>query len=150
MKIKILIFFLLLCNISYSQYEKYNQVKLKTYNNLLFVKITFNDIPCLLLVDTGASKSLLDVNKAEEYGFNYIVIVDTTKKYIGLGGVTEIYIVFGYKVAEYHITFLGTDLYYINEYLKKDHIGIIGIMGGDFLNSHDAYIDYKKKILYYK
>lgn len=149
-KIIILIFLLFMSVFVYSQSHKYTKIKLKTYNNLLFTKVTFNGVKCWLLIDSGASKSLLDINKTEKYKFSYIPIKDTTRKYIGLGGITDIYIVFDYKIDEYHVTFLGTDLYYVNKYLNKKNIDIIGIIGGDFLSNHNAYIDYKKKTLYIK
>lgn len=122
-----------------------NEVKLLEHYNLHFVNIKVNGKPGKLLVDTGASKSLLDIAKADEYGFNYVLLGE---QYVGLGGVTDIYVIYDYKIEGPWVTFLGADLTHIQEYFTKDDIHIIGILGVDFLESNNCRLDFRKDKLY--
>ena len=85
MKHFLIILVLLLCSCAtmknfYSQYDAYYIIK---QNNLLFVQLTLNDKPTLFLLDTGSSKSFLDINKATTYHFTYID--KPIEKYAGIG-----------------------------------------------------------------
>ena len=85
-KIIILLFLVLLgCTstqnvISYDFKEVFS---LYARNNMLFIDVTINGNTGRLLIDTGSSKSLMDINKAEEYGYEYLLL--STDQYIGLG-----------------------------------------------------------------
>lgn len=111
-----------------------------------FVDVTINGIKTKILIDTGANKSLLDISQAKTYGFNYMLF--SKDNYIGLGGLVDIYVVTDYKVAEFFISFLGSDLSEIQTYFIKDGITIIGILGSDFLEQNKAYIDFQANKLY--
>jgi hypothetical protein len=122
-------------------------ITLVEHNNMHFINVTFNGKKTKLLVDTGASKSLIDINKAEEYGFSYAML--SRQQYVGLGGLLDIYVVYDYQLTGPHITFLGADLTDINYYFNKEGIEIIGILGSDFLERNEATIDFKTNILQY-
>jgi len=121
-------------------------IELHEKNGMHFVEVTVNGIKSKLLVDTGANKSLLDISQATNYGFSSIFI--SKNNYIGLGGLVDLYVVYDYKVDEFFITFLGSDLSDIQAYFIKDRIHIIGIMGSDFLEQHKATIDFEANKLY--
>ena len=123
-----------------------NEIELTEINEMHFVKVTFNDKPAMLLFDTGASKSLLDISQAEEYGFEYAKYSD--RQYIGLGGLTDIHNVYGYKIKELWISFLGADLTEIRDYFEKENMHIIGIIGSDFIKIYNVSADFKNNILY--
>jgi hypothetical protein len=148
-KIIVLLFLILIgCSsvqnvISYDFKEVFS---LDAKNNMLFIEITLNGKPGILLIDTGSSKSLLDINKAEEYGYQYLLLA--TDQYIGLGGLQDIYVVFAANIEEFFTPFLGTDLSEITGYFNKDGIEIVGILGADFLNMHQMVIDFKKNLMY--
>lgn len=115
-------------------------------NNMLFIDVTINEKSGRLLIDTGSSKSLMDINAAEKYGYEYLLL--STDQYIGLGGLQDIYVVFNCKLDEFFTPFLGTDLSEITEYFNRDGMEIVGILGADFLNMHQMIIDFKKNLMY--
>ena len=123
-----------------------NIIDLSEQNKMHFVDITLNGIKTQLLIDTGASKSLLDITKSEEYGFKCVLVSED--QYVGLGGLQDIYITYQYKVDEFYISFLGADLSEIQEYFIKDGIRIVGILGSDYLENNKATIDFKENKLY--
>lgn len=125
-----------------------NEVTMVEHYDLHFVNIKVNGNPAKLLVDTGASKSLLDINKAEEYGFEYLLLSEN--QYVGIGGVTDIYVIYNYKIDGPWVTFLGADLNAIQEYFDDDDIDIIGILGVDFLENNNCTLDFSKNKLIIK
>ena len=117
-------------------------------NKMLFINVTLNGRPAKLLIDTGASKSLLDINFAEEYGYKcYPLAID---KYIGLGGLHDVYAIANYDIDEFFTPFLGTDLGEITGYFKDAGVEIVGVLGADFLEMHRAVIDFEKNLMYKK
>lgn len=122
-------------------------IHLYEHNNMHFINVTLNGKKTRLLLDTGASKSLLDISQAEEFEFSYIQF--SKRQYVGLGGLQDIYVVFDYKIDEVYISFLGTDLSEVTPYFVKEGIDIAGVLGSDFLEKHNVKIDFKKNILIY-
>jgi len=151
MKHFLIILVLFLCsgcmtmNKFYSQYDKYYIIK---QNNLLFVQLRLNDKPTLFLIDTGSSKSFLDINKALTYHFTYID--KPIEKYAGIGRLENIYTVVDYEISGMHIAFLGISLEELNPYFRKDNLKIAGLIGSDYLIIRNAIIDYEKSLLYLK
>jgi hypothetical protein len=127
-------------------FEGSQVVLLLEKNNMHFLDITLNGIETRLLIDTGASKSILDINQAEQYGFLYSPF--SFKQFIGFGGLQDVYIPFQYEVKEFHIPFLGADLDGIQNFFVKDEIFIVGVLGSDFLERNKAVIDFKTNRLY--
>lgn len=128
--------------------KQYYEYKLIALNDMLFLPIKFNGIKTKLLVDTGASKSILNIRKTEQYGFSYVDV--PFKQYVGIGGVEDIFIVYDYKVDELFIEFLGADLGEIDKFMRNDGVSIIGILGSDFMFKHKAIINYRTKQIYIK
>ena len=141
----ILLIFLLSCNISTNTIN-INEIDLYEFQNLHFLDIYLNGKKCRLLVDTGASKSLLDISKAGIYEFSYLII--NKDKYIGLGGKTDIYIVYDYNVKPFHISFLGTDLSEITGFFDENNMPIVGVLGIDFLENNKSKIDFKSNKIF--
>jgi len=123
------------------------EIDLKEHYNMHFVDIVINGKRTKLLIDTGASKSLLDISVAEKYKFSYSLLAED--QYVGMGGILDIYAVYDYKMEGPFITFLGADLSDIQYYFNKEGIKIVGVLGADFLEVHNCKIDFKKNILYY-
>ena len=146
MKLYVIILFLFLTSCAAYHWGT-DEVNLVEHYDLHFVNIKINGKPGKLLVDTGASKSLLDISKSEEYGFSYLLLGE---QYVGLGGVTDIYVIYDYRIEGPWVTFLGADLSHIQEYFTRDDIHIVGILGVDFLESNNCRIDFTKNKLYIK
>ena len=115
--------------------------------NMHFIQITLNNKKAYLLIDTGASKSLLDISQANEFNFNYYLIAKD--QYIGIGGEQDIFAIYNYTISELFIPFLGTNLNDVNTYFKKDNIPIIGVLGADFMEKFKTKIDFNTNKLYY-
>jgi len=124
------------------------EVLLSEKNGMHFLNITLNGKNAKLLVDTGASKSLLDITQAEDYGFEYILL--SKDQYVGLGGLVDIYVTYECEIEEFFIPFLGSDLSGIQNYFIKDGIHIVGILGSDFLEMNRATIDFSAHKMYMK
>lgn len=143
MKKIIILLFILLFSCHSTKYI--NIINLYEIKGLHFFDVKINGKKAKILVDTGASKSLLDINKAKEYNFECILV--SKDKYFGLGGQGDLYIIYNYEVEPFHITFLGTDLSTVSGYFDGK-IPIVGILGMDFLEYYEAKIDIKKNKIY--
>jgi len=139
--------FLVSCGSSQSLFTG-QVIELHEKNEMHFLDITLNGIKTKLLIDTGASKSLLDISQADTYDFKYVLLSED--QYVGLGGLVDIYIIYDYDVEAFFIPFLGSDLSEIQNYFIKDGIHIAGILGSDFLEKSNAIIDFKTNQLYLK
>ena len=117
------------------------------HNDMHFMCVTLNGKKTRLLIDTGASKSLLDISQAEKFGFNYAIL--SRNQYVGIGGAIDIYVVYDYKIQERHISFLGADLEEVTHYFRISDMDIVGIIGSDFLESYNTRIDFVNNKLYY-
>jgi hypothetical protein len=144
----ILILFLFTSCIS-TKYTFYYENKIELIENkgMHFMKTSINGKFYYLLIDTGASKSLLDITQSKEVGFGYTLL--SKDKYVGIGGVTDIYVIYNYKSDDMYITFLGCDLSEVISYFEKDGMHIIGVLGSDFFERYEAKIDFTTNILYY-
>ncbi len=104
------------------------------------------------IVDTGASKTVFDLNLKNQYES---AGEDTDEVHTaGIGDKpiqTSIGILHSLSVGKLKIENLKVallDLSHINKfYSKAANLQICGLMGGDFLKKYNAVVDYKKKIL---
>ena len=144
----ILIFFLVGCaSVEKVNETYYNKCELIKNNNMLFMLVKVNDKNCVLLIDSGSSRSLLDINKAKKYGFKY---KKSSNKYVGIGGKEDLYNIYNYKIDKFHIDFLAIDLSNISAHFSENDVDLVGVIGSDFLNQHECIIDFRTNILYYK
>jgi len=111
--------------------------------------------PILMVLDTGASHSILDINWAQKNlpKKEIIVLPDAGS---GMGSTFDVYKA---KVASFNIgektltsrTFMLTDLGTINSaYDKEGFDPVYGMLGGDILNEFGVIIDYGKMKLKFK
>jgi len=152
MKIKIIIlslFLLLLISCTSTKHTFYynSSMNMIENKNMHFIQITLNNKKALLLIDTGASKSLLDISQAKKFDFEYYLIAKD--HYIGIGGEQDIFAIYKYNISELFIPFLGTNLNNINTYFKKDNTPIIGVIGADFMEKFKTKIDFETNKMYY-
>ena len=114
----------------------------------LLTEIKINDIPSLLLLDTGASKSVLDSNRIHQFvpvsefevneqlstglGTNSMTSHNTVIEKISLGDI---------EVMNYKVVII--DLSHVNEsYNKLGLTPIDGVLGSDLLLKYKAVINY--------
>ena len=121
-----------------------NSIKFSTTNTLPLINIEINGINGKLLVDTGANISMIDYHVAKKYGFNIINMDDM--EVTGVGGVRKVYHTMGIKTYyngdPMYVRFKSADMKNI-----RLQLGIVGIIGSDYLLQHNMVIDYKNKVL---
>lgn len=129
----------------YWQYTEYDLIR---KNNLYFLQLTVNNKKALFLIDSGSTKSFLDINQYDKYKFMYID--KPIERYVGIGGFQNIYTIFDYTIDEMFIPMLGINLEELNPYFQSDNIKIAGIIGSEYLANRNAIFDYEKNKLYLK
>ncbi|MFA5905159.1 MAG: retropepsin-like aspartic protease [Desulfobacula sp.] len=111
--------------------------------------VEINGKKAFLMIDTGASSSVIHIGKLEYLGLESH---DKKGKASGIGtsnyDMKEIIIpeMILNSVSYRDLKFDGIDLYHIEQVDYNQTID--GIIGGDFLKKHEAVIDYKRQILY--
>lgn len=133
--------------------KKERIIDLKHSNGLYFVTLQLNNREGNFLVDTGAIMSLLDVSQSSTYKFRANTIQDA--KFMGLGGLKNRYSVSNYNIAHDEgrlaIHFQGVDMSELVENAEGKHMAFVGIIGGQYLRSVQAVIDYKNdKLIVYE
>lgn len=115
---------------------------------LYFIHVKLNNRDANFLIDTGAASSLLDINQANDYNFK---INKTQLRFAGAGGLSYQYkvtnYIFHHDTDKLFVYPLGADLKFVVESFDDDGISIAGVLGSDFLERHDAIIDYRHETL---
>lgn len=145
MKKLILTLFILISFSCNTEIENKREIDFYLHNNLPIINAHINGISVRLLVDTGASVSLIDTSTEFFLFFNRDYDVPTIIGQ-GMGGEAYIYgikdIVLEYEGKVLYVDFKGTDL----KNVRKNN-GIVGIIGADYLSKHNLVIDfYNRKI----
>jgi len=136
------------CALNKNLYKGYQKLELKKYKDFLFVDLTLNGKHSIFLIDSGSSKSLIDISKASTYNFKFLEFGD--EKFAGIGGVEKIYIVYDYEIKNIFVSFFGINLENLNPLFGSDNFKIVGILGADFLNSHNAILNFENNFIYFK
>lgn len=120
-----------------------NQIRFAKVNNLPIIEAEINGKKARLLVDTGASQSLLDLTSQKRYEFEAYELKD---EFHGIGGQTTIFsvhrAVVKYRDSTLNANFHAADL----SHLRKTY-GIIGIVGSDWLRRQRANINYNTNLI---
>jgi len=123
----------------------------QNYHILLDSKLS-NNISGKWVIDTGASKTVFDVNLSDQFSLVDIHNMDIQSAGIGEGNIET-------QVGKLYSLNIGSlilcnelvaliDLKFINElYSKFSNEQIVGLIGSDFLVKHQAIINFKKKEL---
>jgi hypothetical protein len=131
-------------------------IKMDDHGCHLFINVKFNSkIKGKVIVDTGASKTVFDINLLKD------IVKDIHKpeelKSAGIDanmleskmGTINILKIGKLKLKKFRVVLLNMDN--INNLYEKIHnIKIWGLIGGDFLLKYNAIIDYKNKELIIK
>ncbi len=127
------------------------ELESKTFH--VFVNLIIGKQPCRMLLDTGASKTVLDSERILRFVTNE-QIEDNESKSVGLGvGAMETRIttlvsvkVGTLKVKKMEVAVLP--LAHVNEtYQLLNLHPVDGVLGSDFLVKYDAIIDMRKSLL---
>lgn len=114
----------------------------------LLIEVKINNLTQVLVLDTGASKSVLDLSWSQEYITKKVQLEDETS--VGNGGDQlssysidiDLLEVGDLRIENYSIALL--DLSHVKKsYEKLSLPNIIGVLGSDILKAYNAVIDYK-------
>jgi hypothetical protein len=131
-------------------------IQLDEHSYHLFVTATINGQRCELIIDTGASRTVFDINFFSESS-DLMLPLEEDFQSSGINSeITEAKagiirkIKFGKLILkDYRVILI--DLTYINDlYSKVAERKIVGLIGSDFLLNHRAIINYAKKKLILK
>jgi hypothetical protein len=132
-------------------------IELEKDNFHILIEGHFGDeVPMYWIIDTGASKTVLDVNLREYYG---IIESDNIDEYQSAGinqGVMETLVgkmftmhIDRLKIDELKVALI--DLSHVNDiYSKYTSIRIAGLLGGDILRQYNCMIDYEREIMQFR
>ena len=124
------------------------EIEKKNYH--VFVELRVNDIPCRLLLDTGASKTVFDAEKILLFVEEKNIKIHESLS-IGLGTdqmetkVVKLKNVVLNKFHKHKMEVAVLPLSHVNTSYQNMQIPEIdGVLGSDFLMKYKAIIDYKK------
>lgn len=133
---------------TFSKVKTPKTIALIHHKYLYFIRLKLNNKDANFLLDTGAASSLLDINQANDYNFK---INKTDLRFAGTGGLSYQYritnYVFHHESDKLFVYPLGADLKFVIESFENEDMSVAGVIGSDFLRSHDAIIDYKNEKL---
>jgi hypothetical protein len=119
-------------------------IKFSIPNRLPVLKVTINGVQGRLLLDTGAGLSMIDSSVCKKYGFDVYALEDMVVN--GIGGSQVLYHTKGVEVyydeQPMYIRFKSANLSAI-----RKQLGVVGIVGTDYLRQHKMIIDYKNNVL---
>jgi hypothetical protein len=136
--------------------QDYQSIKLRATDfGHLEIPATINGIEVLLLIDTGAASTVIDIAFAQEHG---IELIDTAIRGGGVG--TSDLVIHEVKEALVRLngfefpplTIFAADLSHVKQSLadKGETRLPSGVVGADILRNYDALIDYPNLALYLK
>lgn len=137
---------------------KFSKIKIDEVGCHLLVKVKLNNKWFTLVIDTGASQTVLDYHIAREISRNQARHLENASS-TGVGGEplqSHLLQIEKFKIGDITILdnyFILLDLQHVNsQYEKIGKWRVQGVLGGDILNGYQAVIDYKKSrmVLTYK
>lgn len=127
------------------------QIEKKNYH--LFLDIKINLIPCRLLLDTGASKTVFDTEKVLQF-VKAKHIIQQQAQSLGLGDKridTQLATLKNWEIGKLRISKHNVailPLSHVNEMYQQIGIPEIdGVLGSDFLMKYQAIIHYQRAII---
>ena len=131
------------------------QISLEAEGYHLFINVELNNKPAILLVDTGASKTVFDINRISKFIRKRKKAFESFEQHsTGLG--TNSMESHFTKINEFSIselklkdfTAILLDMTHVNQSYETLGLPTIdGVLGSDLLMKYNAVIDYEKKIL---
>ena len=100
-----------------------------------------------MIVDTGAEYSLIDQSYYQNNSNNFKLVNQIETQFSGIGGVnTQMSDIVGIYTSLGYITFVEQNLSAVTKSLSQ--YNVVGLIGSDFLKSHNFIVDYKMRKIY--
>lgn len=132
---------------------QFKKIKIDAMGCHLLINVKINSKKVTLVLDTGASQTVLDFETANSFTKNTAEQLHEASS-TGVGGEplqSHMVIIEKFKIGEVTVRnnlFVLLDLQHVNaQYEKMGQPVIHGVLGGDILNTYNAIIDYKKSTL---
>jgi len=121
-----------------------NTMNFTIRKGLPMLRVNINGLNGFLLVDTGASTSILDSSVVNIYKFKVYRFIDMEVS--GIGGAIGMYytadVDLKYNDESMNVNFKSSNLRNV-----RNNLGVIGILGSDYLIKNEIIVDYKNKVL---
>jgi hypothetical protein len=141
---KLILVSILLLVISCKKEVPPNSIPFSTSKGVPIIIVDINGKPARLLIDTGATTSVIDSSIVKEYGFRVGANLDID--FNGIGGRASMY-----YVDQAITTFNGEPMYirYRASNMRniRNSLGIVGIIGTNYLEQNKMIINYEDKLL---
>ena len=115
-------------------------------NNLPIITVDINGKPGRLLIDTGASVSIIHTREANKYGFSTGKSKDPV---FGIGGGTNALSTYNLRVT-YRDSLIDTDFIALDLTDVKRNTGVVGILGSDWMKRNRVTVDFDNNIILLK
>lgn len=132
---------------------KFKKIKIDAMGCHLLINVKINSKKVTLVLDTGASQTVLDFETANRFTKNKAEQLHEASS-TGVGGEplqSHMLTIEKFKIGDVLVRnnlFVLLDLQHVNaQYEKMNKPVIHGVLGGDILNTFNAVIDYKKSTL---
>ena len=119
----------------------------------LMIKAKINGKSINMLIDTGASRTVFDINRMKNI-INFEKLEKNERMSAGLGtntmesqvAIIDKMVFSKIKIKNYNAVFI--DMSHVNKMYESIHLPLIdGVLGSDLLLEMNAVINYKKKVL---
>jgi len=120
-------------------------IPFEMYRGLPITEMQLNGLDAKFLIDTGATSSVLNIDCAVVYEFEYVDVNDSfftgaSGTQIRSGLVRNAWV--HSKGKRINVDFKGLEMPSIRE-----RYGVVGILGSDIFNNNDCIIDYDNKLI---
>lgn len=115
--------------------------------NIPIIECVLGNDTVNMIVDTGAEYSLINTKYYQSNKDNFRLINQIETQFSGIGGInTQVSSIISSYTSLGYTTFIEQDLSAVVESLPQ--YNIVGLIGSDFLKSHNFIIDYKTRKIY--
>lgn len=151
-KMRIIIVFLLSVIMISCKNSPEKEIRFTDVSKVPIIEVKLNNKVCYLMVDTGASLSILDITQAKKYNFKGL---ESSHEVLGLNGKSNYYDLDNVNVEldtlQLVNTFKGGNLNHLVRVIEMNSgYKIAGIIGSDIFKTHEFKIDYSTNSIKYE
>lgn len=130
---------------NYEPSSEMNEIPFEMTSGLPLIEVTLNGKKAKMLIDSGAMSSVLNIYSHMEYEFTFTEV--DNENFLGAGGnlirsglVDNTCVMVDGRILP--VRFKGLEMGIMSE-----RLGIVGIIGSDYLDDYDYILDYEKNVI---